>query len=58
MTTNVEAEVAPESKATTPLKQQIKWSYVVLLTVIHLMAIYAAVDVVTSSKLSTLLWCR
>ena len=54
----METEEVPESKAGTPVKQQIKWRNVVLLTVIHLMALYAAVDVVPRSKLKTILWCR
>ena len=58
MTTNVEAEVAPESKVTPRLKQQIKWSYVVLLTVIHLMALYAVAVVGPRLRLITLIWCR
>ena len=58
MTTNVEAELAPESKATTPLKQQIKWSYMVVLIVTHLIAFYAAVVVVPRVRLFTFAWCR
>ena len=58
MTTNMEAEVAPESKATTPLKHQIKWSYMVVLIVTHLMALYAAVVVVPRVRFFTFAWCR
>jgi len=58
MTTNVAAEEVPESKAATPVKQQIIWSNVVLLTVIHLLALYAAFAVVPRLKLITSIWCR
>jgi len=39
MTTNVAAEEVTESNATTPVKQQIIWLNVVLLTVMHLLAL-------------------
>ena len=58
MTTYVEAEGVSESKAATSVKQQIKWFNVVLLAVIHLMALYAAVDLLPRVKLNTILWCR
>ena len=55
MTTNVEAEELPESKGVT---LQIKWRNVVLLTVIHLIALYAAADVVPRLRLNTFVWRR
>ena len=58
MTTNVAAEEVPDSKATTPVKQQIIWSNVVLLTVIHLLTLYAVVVVMPRVRLITFLWCR
>ena len=58
MTTNVAAEDVPESKAATPEKQQIIWRNVVLLTVIHLPALYAAFAVVPRIKLITFIWRR
>ena len=58
MTTNVAAEEVPESKAATPVNQQIIWRNVVLLTFAHLLALYAAVTVIPRVKLSTFSWCR
>ena len=58
MTTNVAAEDVPESKAANPVKQQIIWRNVVLLTVIHLLALYAAFAVVPRMKLVTFIWSR
>ena len=58
MTTNVAAEEVTESKAATAVKQQIIWRNVVLLTVIHLLALYAAVVVVPRAKLITFIWRR
>jgi len=58
MTTNVAAEEVPESKTATPEKQQIIWRNVVLLTVIHLLALYAAFAVVPRMKLVTFIWSR
>ena len=57
MTTNVAAEEVTESKAATAVKQQIIWRNVVLLTVIHLLALYAAV-VLPRVKLITFIWRR
>jgi len=57
MTTNVAAEEVPESKAAIPMNQQILWRNVVLLTVAHLLALYAAVTVMPLMKLSTFI-CR
>ena len=53
MTTNVEAEVASESKANTPLKEQIKWNYMVVLIFTNWMALYAAVVVVPRVSFSS-----
>jgi xanthine/uracil permease len=58
MTTKVAAEEVPDSKAVTPVKQQIIWRNVVLLTVIHLLAVYAAVVIVPRVKLITFIWRR
>jgi xanthine/uracil permease len=58
MTTNVAAEEVPESKAATPMYQQIIWRNVVLLTFIHLVALYAAVTVVPRLRLITFSWRR
>ena len=58
MMTNLAAEEVPESKASTPVNQQIIWRNVVLLTVIHLLALYAAVTVVPRVKLITFIWRR
>ena len=55
MTTNVAAEEVPESKAATPVKQQIIWRNVVLLTVIHLLGLYAAF-VVPRSTMIGFIW--
>ena len=54
----METEELSEIKATTFVKLQIKWSNVVLLTVIHLMALYAAVVVAPRITLNTFVWCR
>ena len=58
MTTNVAAEEVTESKAPTAVKQQIIWRNVVQLTVIHLLALYAAVAVLPRMKLITFIWRR
>jgi hypothetical protein len=58
MTTNVAAEEFPESKAANPVKQQIIWRNVVLLTAIHLLALYATVAVIPRVRLFTFIWCR
>jgi xanthine/uracil permease len=58
MTITVAAEEVPESKAASPVNQQIIWRNVVLLTVVHLLALYAAVTVVPRVKLITLSWRR
>ena len=58
MTTNVAVEEVTESKAATAVKQQIIWRNAVLLTVIHLLALYAAVVVLPRAKLITLIWSR
>ena len=58
MTTNVEAEEIPESKATTPVRQQIMWPTAVVLTVLHLIALYAAAVVIPRVRLITFIWCR
>ena len=58
MTTNVAAEEVPDSKATTPVKQQIIWSNVVLLTVIHLLTLYAFVVVLPRIRMITIIWRR
>ena len=58
MTTNVAAEKAPESKAATPVKQQILWHNVVLLTVVNLLGLYAAVTVMPRVTLITFSWRR
>jgi len=58
MTTKVAAEEVPESNAATPEKQQIIWRNVVLLTVIHLLALYAAFAVLPRLKLITITWGR
>jgi hypothetical protein len=57
MTTKLEEEV-PESKTAILVKQRIKWRNVVLLTVIHLLALYAAVAVIPRVKLMTFIWGR
>ena len=57
MTTNVAAEEVTESNATTPVKQQIIWLNVVLLTVMHLLALYAPL-VVPGTKPITFIWRR
>ena len=46
------------TRTNTSVKQQIKWSNVVLLTVIHLMALYAAAVVVPRRRLFTFAWSR
>ena len=56
--TTVAAEEVPESKAATPVNQQIIWRNVVLLTVVHLVALYAAVTVIPRVKLITFSWRR
>jgi hypothetical protein len=58
MTTNVAAEEFPESKTATPVKQQIVWRNVVQLTVIHLLALYAAVVVLPRMSVITFIWSR
>ena len=58
MTTNVAAEEVTESKAATAVKQQLIWRNVVQLTVIHLLALYAAVVVLPRMKLITFIWRR
>ena len=58
MTTNVAAEEVPESKAATPVKQQIIWRNVVLLTFIHLLALYTAVVLVPRMRMITYIWRR
>ena len=60
MTTNVAAEEVPDSKAATPVKQQIIWRNVVLLTVIHLVALYAVVVVLPRMRVINIIWrkCR
>jgi len=58
MTTNVAAEEVTDRKAATPVKQQIIWRKAVLLTVTHLLALYAAVAVVPRVKLITFIWRR
>jgi len=57
MTTTVAAEEVPESKAATPVNQQIIWRNVVLLTVVHLLALYAVVIVIPRMKLIAFI-CR
>ena len=54
----METEELSESKAATSVKLQIKWSNVVLLTVIHLMALYAAAVVLPRVRLLTFTWSR
>ena len=56
MTTNVAAEEVPESKAATPVKRQIVWHNLVLLTVIHLMALYTAVFLAPRAGLFDYIW--
>jgi hypothetical protein len=58
MTTKVEQEEVAESKTATVVKQQIKWRNVVLLTVVHLLALYAVVFEIRREKLMTSIWCR
>jgi xanthine/uracil permease len=58
METHVAAEEVTESKAATPVNQQIVWRNVVLLTVIHLLALYSAVAVVPRLRLITFTWRR
>jgi len=56
MTTNLAAEEVPDSKAAIPVKQQTIWRNVVLLTVIHLLALYTAVFKLPRVRISTLIW--
>jgi hypothetical protein len=59
MTTKVEeVEEIPGSKTATPVKQRIKWGNVVLLTIIHMVALYATVVVMPRVKLETFIWGR
>ena len=54
----METEEFPEIKAAPSVKEQIKWSYMVVLIVTHLIAFYAAVVVVPRVGLITFIWCR
>ncbi|PNF16818.1 hypothetical protein B7P43_G19111, partial [Cryptotermes secundus] len=45
-----------EADTATPAKQQMKWNNVILLTVIHLLALYSLLVVVPRAKLITVLW--
>ncbi|XP_023714739.2 stearoyl-CoA desaturase 5-like, partial [Cryptotermes secundus] len=45
-----------EADTATPAKQQMKWNNVILLTVIHLLALYSLLVVVPRAKLLTVLW--
>jgi hypothetical protein len=56
MTANGEAQEVADSKATIPVKQQIIWRNVVLLTVIHLLALYAVAVILPRLELITLTW--
>jgi hypothetical protein len=47
-----------EAETATPAKWQIKWSNVILLTVIHLLAIYGFIVVVPRIKLATFIWSK
>jgi hypothetical protein len=58
MTTNVAAEGSPESKAATPVKQQIIWRNVVLLTFIHLVLFYTGFVLLPRMRLITFIWRR
>ena len=54
----METEEFPEIKAAPSVKEQIKWFNVALLTVIHLMTLYAGAVVVPRVGLITFIWCR
>jgi hypothetical protein len=58
MTTKVEQEEVYGSKTATVVKQRIKWNNVVVLTVVHLVAIYSTVFVLPRMSLVTFLWRR
>jgi hypothetical protein len=58
MMTKVEQEEVSGGKTATVVNKRIKFSNVVLLTVIHLVAIYTIVFVFPRLSLATLIWCR
>jgi hypothetical protein len=58
MSTKVEQEEVAESKTANLVKRQIKWLNVVVLTVAHLIGLYALVFVSHRLKLKTLIWGR
>jgi xanthine/uracil permease len=58
MTATQGAEKDLESKAATPQKQQVIWRNVILLTLIHLVALYGAIVIIPRINPITWIWSK
>lgn len=56
MAANGEAETVDEAEVATPTKRQIKWGNVIVLTVIHLLAMYGILLVLPRAKMASSVW--
>jgi hypothetical protein len=56
MTANGQAETVVEGDVATPKKRHMKWGNVILLTVIHLLAMYGILVVLPRAKLASTVW--